>query len=172
MDTFDTQRLKAERLRPEHLDRLAIMHGDARVMATLSGVRSHDQTRHYLASNLAHWDRHGHGLWIFRDLAGNFIGRGALRHVELAGRDEVEIAYAVMSDYWGQGLATEIARALLEIGLERFGLADIVAFTLTANMASRRVMEKSGLIYEGEIDYMGLPHALYRTTPSRSSVPA
>ncbi len=57
-----------------------------------------------------------------------------------------------------------MAAASLEVGLERLGLEDVVAFTLTANKASRRVMEKVGMRYERDITHAGLPHVLFRVT--------
>src|SRR5262249_60824821 len=161
IDSFTTDRLAAERLRADHFENLCRMDGDARVMATLNGVRTAEQTRKYLDTNLAHWDRHGFGLWVFRDRAdGRYAGRGGLRHVAVEGRDEVEVSYALMPDFWGRGLATEIARASVAIAFGPLGLAELVCFTLPTNRASQRVMVKAGFRYEGDITHAGLPHVL------------
>src|SRR5262245_57080754 len=104
LDTFDTARLLGERLSPRHLDDLCLQHRDAATMATLGGVRDEADTRRWLSVNLEHWDQHGFGLWIFRERAtGRFVGRGGLRYVAVAGRDEVEVAYALLPAWWGQG---------------------------------------------------------------------
>jgi [ribosomal protein S5]-alanine N-acetyltransferase len=169
MDEFKTRRLRAERLRPRHLEELCHLHGDPRAMATLGGVRSDDVTRTYLATNLAHWDRWGHGLWVFRDTAGSFVGRGGLRHLEIGGADEVEVAYALLPDFWGQGLATEMARAMLNLGQSQLGLSRIVALTLTTNHASERVMVKLGMVFERRIEHAGEPCVLYRA-PSATTI--
>ena len=129
--TFRTDRLIAERLRVEGLDELCRMHHDSRVMATLGGVRSDDQTRQFLHDNLRHWDRHGYGLWMFRAKTdGQFVGRGGLRNVHVGGNDAVELAYALMAAFWGSGLATEMAEAILAVAFTQLDLTDIVAFTL------------------------------------------
>jgi [ribosomal protein S5]-alanine N-acetyltransferase len=160
-----TDHLIAERLRVEDLDELCRMHHDPRVMATLGGLRSDDQTRQFLRDNLRHWDRHGYGLWMFRAKPdGRFVGRGGLRNVHVGGHDEVEFAYALMAAFWGRGLATEMAEAILTVAFEHLGRADIVAFTLPTNQASRRVMEKVGCKFERNIVHAGLPHVLYRIT--------
>jgi [ribosomal protein S5]-alanine N-acetyltransferase len=161
--TFRTDRLIAKRLNVEDLDELCRMHQNPRVMATLGGLRSDEQTQQFLRDNLRHWERHGYGLWMFRAQAdGGFVGRGGLRHVHVGGHDEVELAYALMPTFWGGGLATEMARAILTVAFEHLGMADIVAFTLATNQASRRVMEKVGSQFERDIDHAGLPHVLYR----------
>jgi RimJ/RimL family protein N-acetyltransferase len=158
-----TARLHGARLRTEDLGTLCALHRDPAVMATLGGVRSDEQTRDYLAANLAHWDRHGHGLWIFRDrVTGTFVGRGGLRHITIEDAPEVEVAYALARAAWGQGFATEIARASLDVGAGHLGLKDIVAFTEPDNRASRHVMEKVGFVYERDIVWHGLRHVLYR----------
>jgi ribosomal-protein-alanine N-acetyltransferase len=162
---FQTDRLVATRLHETDLSELSRMHQDANVMATLGGPRSDEQTRQFLDTNLAHWDEHGFGLWVFRAASKRtFVGRGGLRHVHIDGRDEVELAYALMPEFWGNGLATEMARALLTIAFEQLALADLVAFTISTNQASRRVMEKVGFTFERELVYgaRGLLHVLYR----------
>lgn len=142
------------------------MHEVPSVMASLGGVRSGDETRDFLATNLAHWDRWGYGLWILRDQAGAFVGRAGLRHVALDGMDEVELAYALMPEFSGQGLGTEIGQALLGLGLRHFQLTRIIALTLTTNRASERIMVKLGMEFERTIDYAGKPHVLYSVAPT------
>jgi len=161
--TLHTDRLIAERLRVEGLNELCQMHHDPRVMATLGGVRSDDQTQQFLRDNLRHWEQYGYGLWMFRAKTdGQFVGRGGLRNVHVGGNDEVELAYALMAVFWGSGLATEMAEAILTVAFTHLDIADIVAFTLSTNQASRRVMEKAGCTFERNIIYAGLPHVLYR----------
>lgn len=102
-------------------------------------------------------------FWVFyaQDSL-NFIGRAGLRRVDIEGNSEIEIAYALLSSYWGRGLATEMAEAIVDVALNRLNLREIVAFTRPDNYASIRVMEKISFIYERDIVHAGLPHVLYR----------
>ena len=93
---------------------------------------------------------------------GAVVGRGGLQHTFVAGCDEVEVGWAIAPAHWGEGLATEMAHVAVEVAFDDLGLGEIVAFTLPTNTASRRVMEKSGFVYECEIVHAGLPHVLYR----------
>ena len=94
------------------------MHQDPRVMKTLGGVRSDLETQRFLETNLEHWHRNGYGLWIFRaDTL--FVGRAGLRQVEVGGSLEVELAYALMSEHWGKGLATEVCAIDRHPGIRR-----------------------------------------------------
>jgi len=167
VETLQTERLVAERLSPDHLGELLRMNRDPRVTATLGGVRPDTETERYLRENLEHWERYGFGIWAFRDgTDGRFVARAGLRRTRVGGNDEVELAYALRAEYWGLGLATELAGAAVAVGFERLGLEDIVAFTLPTNRGSWRVMEKTGFGYERDVVHAGLPHVLYRITAS------
>jgi ribosomal-protein-alanine N-acetyltransferase len=78
------------------------------------------------------------------------------------GEPTVEVAWGVLPAWWGQGLATELGEASLRVAWEDVGLEEVVAYTLPANVSSRRVMEKLGMTYSGEIEHAGMPHVLYR----------
>lgn len=161
--TFETARLRAEHLRPNHLSELRRMHEDARVMAHLGGVFTRDKTVAYLARNLAHWDAHNHGLWIVYEREGvEPIGRVVLRHLPLDDVDEVETGYAFYEPFWGRGYATEITRACLSLGFEQLKLPSIVAVTAPANVASQRVLLKAGLHFERHFERDDETLALFR----------
>jgi len=151
------------RLCAEHAPLLSLFHADPIVMATLGGVIDEAEAMRRLRQQEDHWAREAFGLWALFDRAtGEFVGRGGLRRVTILGRDEVEVAYAFRAACWGRGLATELARHSLELGFGHLGLSTIVAFTMTTNLASQRVMEKAGFTYERHFTYADLPHVLYR----------
>jgi [ribosomal protein S5]-alanine N-acetyltransferase len=134
-------------------------------MANLGGIRSKPQTEAFLQRNLQHWEEHNFGLWVFREQeTGRFVGRGGLRRVEIEGIAEVELNYVVGAVLWGRGFATEMAKKIVAIGCDSLGLRGIVAFTQPTNRASRRVMEKTGLVFERDITHCGLRHVLYRAS--------
>ena len=89
----------------------------------------------------------------------------------------VAIGWRLMPEHWGQGLASEGARATLDFGFARLGLSEIVALTAVSNVRSRRVMERLGMTYNPADDFdhplisPGHPlqrHVLYRLTKPRS----
>ena len=125
------------------------------------------------AARPEHWERYGYGTWVFRERPrGRFVGYCGLWNTRVPGKEEVELAYAVASGCWGEGFGTEMAREVAALGLGRLGLAELVAYTLPTNRASRRVMEKAGFGYERDIVHAGLPHVLYRLpAPHRGGTP-
>lgn len=163
LDERRTARLLLRRMRDDDFAALDGMHRDPQVMATLGGVRTARQTRELLAGVVAHWQQHGFGIWMAHDLAsGRFAGRGGLHHVAVEGQDEVEVAYGFRAEFWGQGLATELATESVRVAFDVLRMTNLVCFTLPTNRRSRRVMEKVGFTYERDIVHANLPHVLYR----------
>ena len=87
----------------------------------------------------------------------------------------VEVGYRLAQKYWGQGYATEGARAALDVGFNKLGLEEIVSFTAIANLPSQAVMQRIGMINAHEdFDHPALPegselrrHCLYRISRER-----
>lgn len=161
---FATERLRAYRLQSEHFVPLLAMHQDPVTMATLGGVRSEEQTRDYLQRFLRHWDDNGFGMWLLYDHEQQFVGRAALRRMELGGQIEVEVGCALLARFWRQGLASEIVGALVEVAFARLQLRYLVGFALPDNRPSIRILEKLGFAYEKDVEYAGRRHVLYRLT--------
>lgn len=163
LDRFNTERISAERLQQEHIEFIHLMHQDERAMAYLGGIRSREQTADYMEKNLSHWEKFGYGIWVLREnSAGNLIGRGGLRNAVLGDKDDVEMAYGFLPGFWNKGLATEFAGAVVRIGLSEIGLSGMVSVTHPDNLASQRVLEKTGFVFEREIIYKSEPHLLFR----------
>ena len=121
------------------------------------------QTTAVFERDLAHWERHGFGQWWWRSDDGDeLLARGGLQWTMVGGEASIEVGWAVDPEHWNRGLATELAQASLEVGFEQLGLDAIVAYTLVTNAASRRVMDKAGLVYERPVRHLDLPHVLYR----------
>jgi [ribosomal protein S5]-alanine N-acetyltransferase len=175
VEGFETARLRAEPIGPAHREGLIALLGDGRVGATLGGVADPAAVDAQIAHHLAHWDEHGFGWYAFLDRAtGALAARGGPGRTHVAGKDEVEIGWAVMPERWNQGIATELGAASIEVAFGPLALRDVVSFTLPENRASRRVMEKLGFVYERDTDYKGWHHVLYRLSASsaRSTSPS
>jgi RimJ/RimL family protein N-acetyltransferase len=82
--------------------------------------------------------------------AGRLIGNCGVR-LDRAGALVGELGYEIAPTYWGLGYATEAARAMVRFGFEELGLHRSWGHTVAENIASRRVMEKLGMGYEGRL---------------------
>ena len=166
IDAFTTARLSAERISLTHFDEVHRLHSDPEVTKTLSAdgkPLSEQKTHDHLQKSVDHWERHGFGLWLFRDQTEDrFIGRGGLTTYQINAENVIGLAYAVMSDSWNRGFATEMAERSLKIGFERLMFPEIASWTLPVNRTSQRVMEKLGFKYERDFEFAELPHLFYR----------
>ena len=79
---------------------------------------------------------------------GATIGFCGLQPLGIGLRNEVEIGWWLAQRCWGQGLATEAARSVMEYAFRSVGLERVIAIAQPENGASRRVMEKIGMQYE------------------------
>jgi ribosomal-protein-alanine N-acetyltransferase len=85
------------------------------------------------------------GIWgIYNKANGEFMGSCLLRPFENE-TGVLELGYSLDYKYWGQGIATEMANAIIAHGLNDNNIADIVAVTTLGNIPSQRVIEKAGL---------------------------
>jgi len=92
-------------------------------------------------------------LWatIYKE-SGRFIGRCGLLPWTINGQQEVEVAYTIAREYWGQGLATEAAQAILDYGFEKLNLSRLICVIDEDNLGSRKVAEKIGMSFEREAE--------------------
>ena len=112
------------------------------------GVRDLEGARRYLLDGpVACHEKHGFGLdRVELRESGEPIGIcGLLRR---DGIDDVEVGFAFLPAFWGQGYATEAARASIEHGRSHLGVGRIVAIASPANTGSHRVLEKLGLRFD------------------------
>jgi RimJ/RimL family protein N-acetyltransferase len=162
-EQIETAHLRGVRIAETDLPRLRELHQNAAVMRTLGGLRDEAATRSLLERLLADWRGDGFGLWWLWDRAtAATAGHGGLRRTRVEGVDEVEVSYALLPQFWGNGYATEIAQRSAALAQHELHLPGIVGFTLPGNIASQRVLQKTGLTYEKDILHAGFPHVLYR----------
>ena len=152
MNTYlDTARLTLRRFTADDADLLIELDSDPAVMRYLSGgeptpaeeIRDRD-----LPSILAGYERWGGDFGVFAAQSrddGAFVGWFLLRPEREGPKDEAELGYRLRKAFWGNGLGTEGARALVEHGFAERGLRRIYAETMFVNTGSRRIMEKLGM---------------------------
>ena len=129
-------------------------------------IQTKEQVQEHIDLAKDYYDDYGFAFFCGYDKkTSDFIGQAGLFHLRFnINQPEIELAYRLHKKYWGKGYATECAIALIEWGVNERGLSRIIAPVHPDNHRSRRVMEKAGMVYEGEMDYKG--HQLpYYATP-------
>jgi RimJ/RimL family protein N-acetyltransferase len=174
----ETERLVLRHWRHSDRESFARLNADAQVMEFMPSILTRGQSDAIVDCIEAHFRRHGFGLCAaeLRDDHSfvGFIGL-AVPSFEAHFTPCVEIGWRLSADCWGQGLATEGARQMVEYASEQLRLGALVSFTVPANVRSRRVMEKLGMSRNAadDFDHPGLPeghplrrHVLYRLSLS------
>ncbi|RPI21572.1 MAG: N-acetyltransferase [Chloroflexota bacterium] len=170
MIILETKRLILRHLEPGDLDSLYKLYSDPEVRRYFpEGTLTYAETQEELE-----WFLNGHpkhpelGLWAtIHKETNQLIGRCGLLPWTIDGRFEVEVAYLLGKEYWGQGLGTEAARAIRDYGFEKLGLARLICLIDRENLASIKVAEAIGMVFEKEgIDEKGpfLLYAIHRST--------
>jgi RimJ/RimL family protein N-acetyltransferase len=155
-DALRTARLLLRQWRDEDGAAFAELSGDTTVMQYLVPFADRAAMDAWVMAVRRHWQEHGFGPWAV-ELPGDapFIGVVGLSNLRFAlpFAPAVEAAWRLARRYWGKGYAYEAAQAAIDDGFGRLGLNEIVAFTVPANRASRRVMEKLGMTRDPAEDF-------------------
>jgi RimJ/RimL family protein N-acetyltransferase len=145
---FRTTRLACERFTMDHVELLATMDRDEDVQRWLFGkIYTPEETHARAERRVGYWTQHGAGDYVVRTAQdGEFIGFAGF--FPSPRPNAVAIGYALFPRFWGNGYGTELAKALTETALA-FDCSEIVATVLATNVASRRVLEKTGFVAVG-----------------------
>lgn len=160
-----TPRTILRKLREDDLDELSRLYADSDIRRFFpEGVLSRAETKQELDWYLnGGWPEHPElGLWatIHRE-ADRFIGRCGLIPWTIDNRVEIEIAYLIAKDFWRQGLATEVAAAIVQHAFTHLRLTRLIALIDRDNIASARTAQSIGLRFEREVEVEGTMAQLY-----------
>jgi RimJ/RimL family protein N-acetyltransferase len=174
IETLTTQRLILRRWRDSDREPFRALNADPRVMEFMPALLTPAASDQLINSIEAHFDRHGFGLFAaeHRD-SRSFIGFIGLAIPTFVAPFTpcVEIGWRLAYDHWGQGLATEGAREVVRYAFESLSMTALVSFTTRANLRSRRVMDRIGMVRDSSADFEHprlpeahplRPHVLYR----------
>ena len=162
MPVLQTRRLSLREFVPEDIDALSNILSDAETMRFYPMSFDQAAVVDWIARNRTRYASDGFGLWamILND-TGELIGDCGLVRQTVDGEDEIEIGYHVRRDLWGQGYATEAARACRDYGFATLGVDRLISLIRPENMASRRVAEKNGMKICQEVIRANLLHYVY-----------
>ncbi|WP_126147015.1 GNAT family N-acetyltransferase [Synechococcus elongatus] len=169
---LNTDRLRLRAWQESDREPFAVLNADPVVMEHFPACLSRAESDDLVDRIEAHWQQWGFGLWAVEQKSDRaFIGFIGLKTVpfEADFTPAVEIAWRLAQPYWGQGFASEGAKAALQFGFEQLQLDTIVSFTAVCNQRSQRLMQRLGLQQVGTFEHPALPegdrlrtHVLYR----------
>ncbi|HAC63527.1 MAG TPA: GNAT family N-acetyltransferase [Cyanothece sp. UBA12306] len=173
---LQTQRLILRRWKSSDYKPFAQINADAEVMKYFPAVLSKQESNQLIERIENHHQMHQFGLWAVEEKTTSaFIGFVGLNVPSFSAHftPTVEIGWRLARPFWGQGYATEGAKAAINYGFEVVKLPSIVSFTSQLNLRSIAVMQRLGMTYNPawDFDHPRLPsghplqrHVLYRVT--------
>ncbi|MDQ6912567.1 MAG: GNAT family N-acetyltransferase [Verrucomicrobiota bacterium] len=123
------------------------------------GVRTEEQATAYIEEKiLPSYAKFGFGFYVV-ELKESREAIGICGLIKREMLDEVDVGFSILRRFWGQGYATEAARAVMEHGRRECGLPRVVALVAADNHNSINVLEKLGLRFEKTIELPGYASA-------------
>jgi [ribosomal protein S5]-alanine N-acetyltransferase len=137
-------------------DSLFNLQSNSEVMSYIgNGVRSQEEVMNGLEKAISHYKQHQFSLGsVFLKSSPKFIGRAGLIYFNYDdSQADIELAYALLPEYWGIGYATELAQALVSWGFDQLSIPKLIAVVHPKNSNSQKVLIKAGMMNTGTINY-------------------
>jgi RimJ/RimL family protein N-acetyltransferase len=156
MNALRTPRLVLRQWRPGDFESFAALNADPEVMRFFPAPMTREESDALAQRAERDIAERGWGLWAVEvEGSAPFIGFVGLAEPSFDAHftPAVEAGWRLSRDQWGNGYATEAARAAVAFGFDELGLEEIVSFTPVANEPSRGVMERLGMTHEPQDDF-------------------
>jgi RimJ/RimL family protein N-acetyltransferase len=150
MKVLETERLILRRLTVEDSEFILELLNDPSWLRFIGdkGVKTLDDARDYILKSLVTmYERLGFGLYL-TELKGNGAPIGICGLIKRDSLEDVDIGFAFLPKFRGEGYAYESALAVMAYGKRTFGLNRMVAITSPDNYGSARLLEKLGFNFE------------------------
>ena len=151
---IETERLTLRMLTADDLDAAYVLFNDGDVQKYLSPAnrRTRQQLKVTLENLALRWKERGFGIWgVCENGNKKMIGYSGFQYLDKT--PQVEILFGFLKEYWGNGFATEAANACLRFGFEEVRFKKVCAATHPENLASRCVLEKTGMTFDKKSEY-------------------
>jgi RimJ/RimL family protein N-acetyltransferase len=113
--------------------------------------QSVDEARSFINS-YSHYQDYGFGRWtILLKETNEFVGWCGLKCIPEF--DDIDLGYRILKKFWGKGIATEASLECLKYGFLQLHLNKIVGRAHAQNLASIKVLAKSGMDFEKAMEY-------------------
>ena len=179
---IETKRLILRTWENKDINDYYLINQDPKVVEFLLKTSSIEQAKEFIENMNHQFHTYGYTLFAVEEKkSAKLIGFTGLNAPKWSAHFTpcVEIGWRLSSKFWGNGYATEAAKAVLDYGFKKCALKEILAWTVPANLRSIRVMEKIGMERDIDSDFNHpdvpeghelLKHILYRIRSNSSGL--
>ncbi|MCB0795601.1 MAG: GNAT family N-acetyltransferase [Flavobacteriales bacterium] len=146
---IQTDRLNIRDIEASDVEGIFVLDSDPEVLRYIGTpvMTQRAQAEQVIAHIRRQYQKNGIGRWAMElRSTGEFIGWTGLKwEQDIRPFPYYDLGYRLIRKYWGQGYATESARASLRHGFEVLGYPEICAAAEADNLASNRILRKIGM---------------------------
>lgn len=159
---LETPRLALREFEPGDADAIARVLSDPETMRYYPAPYDRAAVEQWIARNRQRYRDDGVSLWaVLLKKTGEVIGDCGIIRQQVEGEYLYEIGYHLRRDHWGQGLATEAAKACRDWGFANLKVDRLISLIRPENIPSQRVAERNGMTLWKEVEWRGLRHNVY-----------
>lgn len=172
---LESPRLLLREMTRHDLTALCAMLCDPEVMYAYGHAFSLDQARQWLDTQMLRYREDGFGLWAVTlrpdggmnggDAAGEMIGQCGLTWQDCPFGRVLEVGYLFRKSHWGQGYATEAARACRDYAFTALGAKEVFSIIRDSNVASQAVARRNGMsaraLFNKEYNGQDMAHLVF-----------
>ena len=161
-DVLRTDRLRLRKMTMDDANRLLRIFSDQVALRYYPHTKDHEETQKWIEWTLSNYRNYGLGLWIVeRRCDGEFLGQCGVVPQELHGALVFEVGYLFVQAFWGQGFATEAARASRDWGFRHTDSRALISLIHPQNAPSARVARRIGMTLQEQIVWHERPTDVY-----------
>jgi len=146
---FETERLQVRRYSLDDCDRFFQLSGNEEVMRYIRPIITKADSDKSLVQNIQQYTLVPNtGRWaVFEKDTGSFVGSFSILLMD-SDKDKLHIGYALLPQFWGKGLASEVLRHGINYFFNNHTAATLYAITERPNTSSQKVLLKCGFTYQ------------------------
>lgn len=159
---LETENLILETISLDDIDLIFELTNNQLVMKYFPKVLSKDETLELIKKILSQYEKHGYSFWKLIDKDSKiFLGMVGLLNQDIDGKNEIEIGYRILPQFWGKGIATEAASACLEYAKKELLKSRVISLIRPENIPSQGVANKLHAKIEKTVIHGGLKHDVW-----------